>query len=93
MGLKFYNLEKTFTINFLYILNKKGFMMSQLEFLNMLRSNYNKMLLTKKETAKELNVSEASIDRLRQNGQLSSKKILGQVMFSLDEIARFLYEA
>jgi hypothetical protein len=93
MGFKFYNLEKTFTIKFLYILNKKGFMMSQLEFLNMLRSNYNKMLLTKKETAKELNVREASIDRLRQNGQLSSKKILGQVMFSLDEIARFLYEA
>ncbi len=67
--------------------------MSQLDFLTMLRDNYNKMLLTKKETASELNVSEATIDRLRQNGQLISKKVLGQVMFSLDEIARFLYEA
>lgn len=67
--------------------------MSQIEFLTMLRENYNKMLLTKKETANELNVSEATIDRLRQNGQLNSKKILGQVMFSLDEVARFLYEA
>ncbi|MCG3676215.1 helix-turn-helix domain-containing protein [Aliarcobacter butzleri] len=67
--------------------------MSQQDFLNMLRDNYKKMLLTKKETAKELNVSEATIDRLRQNGQLNSKKILGQVMFSLDEVARFLYEA
>lgn len=66
--------------------------MSQQDFLNMLRDNYKKMLLTKKETAKELNVSEATIDRLRQNGQLKSKKILGQVMFSLDEVARFLYE-
>ena len=45
------------------------------------------------QAANELNVSEATIDRLRQNGQLNSKKILGQVMFSLDEVARFLYEA
>jgi hypothetical protein len=67
--------------------------MSQLDFLNMLRKNYNKMLLTKKEIASEVNVSEATIDRLRQKGQLSSKKVLGQVMFSIDEIARFLYEA
>jgi len=67
--------------------------MSQLEFLTMLRDTYNKMLLTKKETANELNVSEATIDRLRQAGQLNSKKVLGQIMFALDEIARFLYEA
>ena len=67
--------------------------MSQQDFINMLRDNYKKMLLTKKETANELNVSEATIDRLRQNGQLNSKKILGQVMFSLDEVARFLYES
>ena len=51
------------------------------------------MLLSKKETAKELNISEATIDQLRKNGELSSKKILGQIMFSIDEIARFLYEA
>lgn len=67
--------------------------MSQLEFMTMLRENYKKMLLTKKETANELNVSEATIDRLRQSGELNSKKILGQIMFSLDEIARFLYES
>ncbi|MFA6739936.1 MAG: helix-turn-helix domain-containing protein [Arcobacteraceae bacterium] len=67
--------------------------MSQLEFVEMLRKNYKKMLLTKKEIAKELNVSEATIDRLRQKGQLNSKKILGQIMFPIDEIARFIYEA
>ena len=67
--------------------------MSEQDFFNMLRNNYKKILLTKKETANELNVSEATIDRLRQKGQLNSKKILGQVMFSLDEVARFLYEA
>lgn len=67
--------------------------MSQFDFLTILRDNYKKMLLTKKEIAGELNVSEATIDRLRQNGQLNSKKVLGQVMFSLDEVARFIYEA
>ena len=67
--------------------------MSQKDFFNMLQDSYKKMLLTKKEAATELNVSEATIDRLRQNGQLNSKKVLGQVMFSLDEVARFLYEA
>jgi len=67
--------------------------MSQIDFLTMLRENYKRMLLTKKEIANELNVSEATIDRLRQNGQISSKKVLGQIMFSIDEIARFLYEA
>ncbi|MFK5936819.1 MAG: helix-turn-helix domain-containing protein [Sulfurimonas sp.] len=67
--------------------------MSQLDFQTMLRENYKKMLLTKKETANELNVSEATIDRLRQNGKLNSKKVLGQIMFSIDEIARFLHEA
>ena len=67
--------------------------MSQIEFTQMLRENYNKMLLSKKETAQEVGVSEATIDRLRQNGLISSKKVLGQVMFSIDEIARFLSEA
>ena len=67
--------------------------MSQIELVEMLRTNYKKMLLTKKETAKELNISEATIDRLRQNGQLKSRKVLGSIMFSLDEIARFIYES
>lgn len=67
-------------------------MMSKAEFIAILRSKYNKMLLTKKETAKELNISTMTIDRLRQSGQIKSKKVLGSIMFSLDEIARFVYE-
>lgn len=66
--------------------------MSKAEFIAILRSKYNKMLLTKKETAKELNISTMTIDRLRQSGQIKSKKVLGSIMFSLDEIARFVYE-
>ncbi len=67
--------------------------MSQTEFVKMLRANYKKMLLTKKGTANELNISEATVDRLRHAGRIRSKKILGQIMFSLDEIARFVYES
>lgn len=66
--------------------------MSQIEFTKMLRDNHKKMLLTKKETAQELGTSEATIDRLRKNGLLTSKKVLGQIMFDIGEIARFLSE-
>ena len=67
--------------------------MSQKEFMQLLRDSYNKMLLSKAETANELNVSEATIDRLRNSGKLNSKKVLGQIMFSIDEVARYLDEA
>lgn len=67
--------------------------MTKEQIFTMLRDSYEKMLLSKRETAKELGVGEATIDRLRKNGKLSSKKVLGQVMFSLDEISRFLAEA
>lgn len=66
--------------------------MSQKELIQLLRDSYKKMLLSKAETANELNVSEATIDRLRNNGKLNSKKVLGQIMFSIDEIARYLEE-
>lgn len=67
--------------------------MNKEEYQTILRNNYEKMLLSKRETAKELGISEATVDRLRKCGQLSSKKVLGQVMFSIDEIARFLSDA
>ena len=66
--------------------------MSKIEFIEMLRLNYNKMLLSKKETANELNISQTTIDRLRQNGQIKSRKVGGGIYFSLNEIARFVYE-
>ncbi len=66
--------------------------MQKEEFIKMLRDAYNKMLLTKRETAKELSISEATLDRLRIAGELNSKKVLGQIMFSVHEIARYLSE-
>lgn len=66
--------------------------MSKQEHYDNLRAIYNKSLLSKKQLSKELGVSEATIDRLRKDGQLKSKPVLGQIMFSLDEVARFLAE-
>ena len=67
--------------------------MTKDEFLSMLRENHNKMLLSKKQTAKELGVSEGTLDRLRTGGQITSKKVLGQIMFDIGEVARFLADA
>lgn len=66
--------------------------MTQMEFIEILRKNYNRMLLTKKETAHELNISSATVDRLRKTGELGSKKIGGGIYFTLEEIARFVYD-
>ncbi len=67
--------------------------MNQEDFRIFLRDYYKKMLLSKKQTAGELGISQASVDRLRNTGQLSSRKVLGQIMFDIDEIARFLANA
>jgi predicted transcriptional regulator len=72
---------------------KQGDNMDKEEFVNVLRKSHQKMLLSKKQVANELGVSQASVDRLRNSGQLTSKKVLGQIMFSIDEIARFLADA
>jgi len=55
-----------------------------------LQQRYNKSLLNKKETAGELNISQATLDRLRKSGQIKSKKVGGGVFFTINEIALFL---
>ena len=67
--------------------------MTEDKLLAILRECHKSMLINKKKAAKELGISEAGIDRLRQNGQLSSKKVLGQVMFSIEELSRYLADA
>ncbi len=67
--------------------------MSKIDYVEILRKNYNRVLLTKKETAQELNISSATVDRLRKNGELNSRKIGGGIYFTLEEIARFIYDA
>ena len=59
-----------------------------------LQSKYNTMLLNKEETTFEIGeVSSVTLDRLRQNGEISSKKVLGQIRFSVMEVARFITDA
>jgi len=62
------------------------------EIIKILLETDKKMLYKKRETAEKLSVSEATIDRLRRSGELKSKKVLGQIMFTLDEVAQFLSE-
>ena len=67
--------------------------MSQTEFITMLRENHDKMFLTKKEACKELSISEGTLDRLRKDGKITSRKVLGQIMFDIGELARFMADA
>ena len=52
----------------------RGCKMSKIEYVEILRTNYKRMLLTK-------------------NGELNSRKIGGGVYFTIEEIARFVYES
>jgi len=51
---------------------------------------YGSLVLTKEQAAKELNISQTTLDRLRRRGAIASKLIGGQVMFKAEELARFL---
>lgn len=53
---------------------------------------YNRTIISKPETAKELSSSPATIDRMRQRGELQSKAIGGRIFFTVDSIAEFLAE-
>lgn len=57
-----------------------------------LREKYKKSLLNKREVAEELGISPSSVDRLRKNGQLKSKLVLGTVCFTINELSSFLGE-
>jgi len=67
--------------------------MSKEEFLKMIRTYHQKMILNKRETAKELGgISTETLDRMRRNNKIRSKKVNGQIMFKAEEIYRYLYE-
>lgn len=62
------------------------------EIVEILQKKYKKMLLSKAETAIELNVSQTTIDRFRKQGIIKSKKMGGQIFFTLSTVAEFLAE-
>lgn len=55
-----------------------------------LQQKYKKSLLNKQETSKELNISQATLDRLRKTGAIKSKKVGGGIFFTINEITLFL---
>ena len=55
-----------------------------------IQQRHPKSILTKKETAIEMGISEATLDRLRRSGDIISKKIGGGVFFKISEIASFI---
>lgn len=57
-----------------------------------LYQKYKKSLLKKKEAADELNISMATLDRLRKQGLIRSKRIGGGIYFTLNELAKFIEE-
>jgi hypothetical protein len=60
------------------------------EIVALLQNKHNKMMLSKAETAKEFGVSEATIDRLRKTGAIKSKKVGGQIFFTLATVAEYV---
>jgi len=55
---------------------------------------HNTYLLSKEQTAQEIGaISQTSLDRLRQLGLIKSRKVLGQIRFSVNEVARFIADA
>ena len=64
--------------------------MSLTELIAELRKTYKAMLLNKEQTSRELNISQATLDRLRKDNKIEAKKVPGQVMFRIDEVARYL---
>ncbi len=67
--------------------------MTQTDFTTILRETYKSMFLDKKQTAREIHVSTGTVDELRRRGLLKSRKVLGQVMFDIGEVSRFMAEA
>ena len=53
-------------------------------------TKYQKELLTKKEAASELRISESTIDRLRKSEVIQCKFIGGKVFFTIDSIANYI---
>lgn len=64
--------------------------MDKKEYIKNIISRYNSAMLTKKQAAKELQISPTQIDRLRKSGELRSSMVGGSVRISANTIADFM---
>lgn len=53
-----------------------------------LRKQYGTALLSKAQASKELSISRATLDRMRNDGQIKSQKVGQQIRFNATEVAR-----
>ena len=53
-----------------------------------LRKQYGTALLSKHQAAKELSISRATLDRMRNTGLIKSQRVGQQVRFNVTEVAR-----
>ena len=58
-----------------------------------LRKQYGTALLSKHQAAKELSISRATIDRMRNDGQIKSQLVGKQIRFNVTEVARIVIGA
>ena len=66
--------------------------MTKHDFVKLVFGNLGKMALSKKETAMLIGgISTETLDRMRKDGEIRSKRIRGQVHFTLDEIYTCIY--
>lgn len=61
---------------------------SILDYAEALKKQYGTALLNKAKAAKELSISRATLDRMRQQGEIKSQRIGHQIRFNVKEIAR-----
>ncbi len=55
-----------------------------------LRKQYGTALLSKAQAAKELSISRATLDRMRNDGHIKSKKVGQQIRFKVIDVARII---
>lgn len=60
------------------------------EYIQDMTKRYGSALLTKKQAAKEFQVSEMQIDRMRKTGELKFSKVGTQIRISASVIAEFM---
>ena len=66
--------------------------MTRKEFYEFIQTRHGRTVLNKKEAGAELGgISTATVDRLRRDGELKSKLIRGQIMFTCESIFKYLY--
>ena len=57
-----------------------------------LRKQYGTPLLSKNQASKELSISRATLDRMRQGGLIKSQKVGQQIRFNVKEVARVVMD-